>query len=150
MEQLQQTLISVAILVIPVLGVYLVALIKNKTKEITSRTNNNTLNQYLYLASDTIQTAVTSISQTYVDALKKSGQWNAEAQKEAFEKAKTLVLLQLSDATKKAISQAYGDLESYVDNSIEKYVNQTKSYYNVPAPQINIPIEEEKDEMPQL
>lgn len=126
MDKLQEVLIGFAIAVIPVLGLYTVAYLKQKTAEIQNRVNNDTINKYILMASDAIQSSVTSVFQTYVDTLKKNGKFDETAQKEAFNLAKEKSMSILSDTVKNAIKEVYGDLDQFVNIMIEKYISDQK------------------------
>ena len=70
-------------------------------------------------AVDIVLNAVRSVFQTYVESLKNSGNFTNEAQKIAFNLAKSLVLKQLSEDAKNYISKNYGDLEEWIRNQID-------------------------------
>lgn len=126
MEILQMIL---EIVVIPILGtltVYLVTLIKSKTKEITAKTENDTTDKYINMLSDTITKCVLATNQTYVDALKKDNAFTKEAQKEAFNMTLNAVLGVLNDEAKTYLTSAVGDLNSYIYTQIEAEVNKQK------------------------
>lgn len=115
---------------IPLLGVltaYAVSYLKVKQQELTSKTENATLNKYLYMLFDTVNTCVVATNQTYVDALKAEGKFDAEAQKIAFEKTYNAVLAILSDEAKTYITSAFGDLEQYLIKLIEESVKDNKA-----------------------
>ena len=78
-------------------------------------------------AVDIVLNAVRSVFQTYVEALKESGNFNADAQKIAFNLAKSIVLKQLSDNTKQYIATNYGDLEEWIRNQIEASIYKLKN-----------------------
>ena len=75
------------IVIIPLLGaltIYAVKWINAKTKKISKETDNETLNKYLKMLSETITKCVIATNQTYVETLKKQGKFDEEAQKIAF------------------------------------------------------------------
>ena len=74
--------------IIPLLGVltaYAVKYIQVKSAEITEKTDNALVDKYTVMLADTISACVLATNQTYVEALKKQGSFDVEAQKEAFE-----------------------------------------------------------------
>ena len=71
--------------------------------------------------------AVRSVFQTYVESLKASGSFNAEAQKTALSKAKDIALSQLGDDVKEYISSTYGNLDGWLTNQIESTINLLKN-----------------------
>ena len=78
-------------------------------------------------AVDIVLNAVRSVFQTYVESLKNSGNFTSEAQKIAFNLAKSLVLKQLSEDAKNYISKNYGDLEEWIRNQIEASIYKLKN-----------------------
>ena len=82
---------------------------------------------FLTQASDIVLSAVRSVFQTYVESLKNSGNFTAEAQKIAFNLAKNIVLKQLSEEVKTFIITNYGDLDEWIRNKIEASINLLKN-----------------------
>ena len=115
--------------VIPFLGVltmYLVQFIRLKSKEITDKTDSDLADKYIQMLTDTITTCVIATNQTYVEALKKQGKFDAEAQKEAFNLTYNAVMAVLTDEAKHYLAAIYGDLTAYITTRIEAEVNVTK------------------------
>lgn len=79
------------------------------------------------------EAAVKMTNQTYVDALKKAGAFDAEAQKVAFEKTKIAVLGLLNDEAKKAVIDTFGSLEKWIETKVESTVASNKKVEQVPA-----------------
>lgn len=115
--------------IIPLLGVltaYAVSYIKAKRDDLVEMSKNDILDKYINMASETIMACVIATNQTYVDALKAEGKFDAEAQEIAFRKTASAVLLILSDDAKKYLSEAFGDLEAYINTQIEAAVKSQK------------------------
>jgi transcriptional regulator len=74
----------------------------------------------------TIEDCVLATKQTYVETLKKNGEFDEAAQKEAFEKTKEAILNILNEDAKEYLNKAYGDLNTYITQKIESEVNLTK------------------------
>lgn len=106
--------------------IYLISLIKVKIQELKQKKNNDLYNKYLGMLEDTIVQCVLATTQTYVDSLKKEGVFDADAQKVAFTKTYTNVMKILSEEAKEYLTEALGDLETYVYNRIEANVKLTK------------------------
>ena len=126
-----QTLIPVIfqVCLIPLLAIltkYLVAWIQVKTKELTDTKDNEMFTKYMTLLSDTVINCVVTTNQTYVNALKEQGKFDAEAQKEAFNKTYEAVMRILTDDAKKYLSEVLGDLDLYINTMIESQVNFQK------------------------
>lgn len=113
--------------ILPALAALIIAFLKKKKEELENHINNETVNKYIDLADNIIETAVVSVNQTFTDALKKSGTFDTAAAAEAFEKAKQIVLSSLGDAAKGVLQDVYGDLNNYITARIEYYVKKNKS-----------------------
>lgn len=115
--------------IIPLLGVltaYAVKYIQVKSAEITEKTDNALADKYTVMLADTISACVLATNQTYVEALKKQGSFDVEAQKVAFNMTLNAVMEILSDDAKEYLSEAFGDLNSYITSQIEASVNVNK------------------------
>ena len=115
--------------IIPLLAVlttYIVKYIQVKSTEITEKTDNALIDKYTIMLADTISACVLATNQTYVEALKKQGSFDAEAQKEAFNMTLNAVMSILSEDAKEYLSEAFGDLNAYITSQIEASVNVNK------------------------
>lgn len=115
--------------VIPLLGLltaFVIKLVDKKSEEAKAKTDNETYKKYITMLTDTITDCVTATNQTYVDALKAQGKFDAEAQKAAFEQTYKAVLTILSEEEKKYLTSVVGDLNIYITNKIEAVVNTNK------------------------
>lgn len=115
--------------IIPLLGVltaYLVKYIQVKSTEISGKVDNDLADKYIAMLADTINNCVIATNQTYVEALKKAGAFDMEAQKTAFNMTKNAVLAILSDEAKRYLTNAVGDLNEYITQQIEAAVNVNK------------------------
>lgn len=115
--------------VIPLLGVlvgFLVNYLKAKTKDITVQNDNELLNKYITMLSNTVIDCVVATNQTYVEALKQKGEFDANAQQYAFKMTYDAVVALLSEDAKDYLTNIYGDLSLYITNMIEAEVNRNK------------------------
>lgn len=128
MKVLQQVFELVVYPVLSVGGIYLTYLISVKIKELKQKTNDDNAKKYLDMLNETIASAVLATTQTYVEALKKEGKFDLDAQKSAFAQTYEAVMKVLTDDAKKYIVTVVGDLETYVTNRIEAQVKLTKTY----------------------
>ena len=101
----------------------LTALVKGKIGDETAA-------RYLTGAIGIVDGAVKATYQTYVQALKESGDFDKEAQLAALEKAKYAALAQLSEDAKEYIRALYGDLDKWLETQIESRLYELK---NAPA-----------------
>ena len=115
--------------IVPLLGiitVYIVNYIKAKTAELNTSNTNEILVKYLTMLSDTVCDCVIATNQTYVNALKAQGKFDAEAQKVAFEMTYKAIIAVLSDDAKTYLTNMYGDLTVFITNMIEAEVNRNR------------------------
>ena len=68
-----------------------------------------------------------SVTQTYVDTLKKNGKFDQEAQLVALSLAKDEVLRELNTETRIFIETNYGSINDFVTTQIESTINLIKS-----------------------
>jgi hypothetical protein len=78
----------------------------------------------------TVTDCVTATTQTYVSSLKQENAFTKEAQQEAFNKSYTAIMEVLSEDAKEYLTEAYGDLSTYITNLIEAKVNRAKNESN--------------------
>ena len=138
MELLQQIF---QVCIIPLLGVlttYLVMFIKNKTEMLKKESDNELYQKYMDMLSETIVNCVIATNQTYVEALKNKNAFDAEAQKEAFNRTYDAVMSILSQDAIEFLNEAVGDLDTYIRKTIEAQVLVNKS--------LNRPREDENKE----
>lgn len=119
----------IELFLIPIAGlltVYLVVLIKNKTKQITDKTDSDLADKYINMLSDTITTCVMATNQTYVSNLKKDNMFDKEAQKTALNMTADAVKQILSADAQKYLNETYGDVSALILQKIEAEVAKNK------------------------
>lgn len=89
------------------------------TSHLDKKIENETTEKYVKFAVDAVYTAVEQTMQTYVSALKKSGEWNEETAQIAFNNAKVLALVTMGTTAQKVIIEMAGDLDTWLDAKIE-------------------------------
>ena len=115
--------------IIPLLGVltaFFVKWVNAKSQQIQSGIDDATLKKYMDMLTSTISDCVMATNQTYVEALKQQGKFDAAAQKEAFKLTSEAVMKILSAEAQEYLSTAVGDLNSYITKKIEAEVNINK------------------------
>lgn len=123
---LQEVLELLVYPVITIGGVYLTYLISVKIKGLKQELNDETADKYLDMLNNTISNAVLATTQTYVEALKKAGKFDEEAQKQAFQMTYDAIMKVLTDEARLYITEVVGDLDAYVTMKIESNVQVTK------------------------
>lgn len=81
------------------------------------------LNSIVSLTTDAVQATY----QSYVEALKGTDMWTAEAQETALNKALDTIKKQLTLESKEFITKNYGDIEVYLKTLIESILYQLKN-----------------------
>ena len=111
------------------LAKYICTLINNKINELQINEElkqYEKLNCYIDSAQDVISNAVLTVTQTYVESLKKAGNFNKEAQIEAKNMAMDIAHKLITENCKEAIITLYGDFDEYLDSAIESLVQCNK------------------------
>ena len=125
MNEIILSIISVVVtsVVLPLItlgGTKLIQLINQKIKD--EKTRN-----LLTGLSTIVERAVRSVTQTYVDSLKKSGKFDQEAQLVALSLAKEEVLKEINEETRAFIETNYGNINDFVTKQIESTINLLKT-----------------------
>lgn len=118
------------LVLIPILGIltkFIVDWLSAKSLEIQNKVNSDTADKYIAMLTDTITNCVVATNQTYVDALKKEGKFDAAAQEIAFQLTKEAVLTILNEEAKNYLSALYGDLDKFISYKIESEVKLNKA-----------------------
>ena len=111
---------SIVLPLISIAGAKLIQFINSKIK-------NNKAADLLTTATTIVINAVRSVFQTYVEALKKEGSFNKDAQVIALNKAKDIALTQMTDDVKDYLVTTYGSLDTWLDTNIEATINILKN-----------------------
>lgn len=106
---------------------FLIGFLAAKRDEIKSRTENDLAKKYVDMITDTITRCVIATNQTYVDTLKKQGNFDKEAQSLAFDMTYHAVVQILSEDAKAYIEESTGDMKIYLTQLIEAEVAKNKA-----------------------
>lgn len=118
------------LVLIPIAGIltkFIVEWLSAKSLEIQNKVDSDTADKYIAMLTDTITNCVVATNQTYVDALKKEGKFDAAAQEIAFQLTKEAVLTILNEEAKNYLSALYGDLDKFISYKIESEVKLNKA-----------------------
>lgn len=126
MQQIVSACVPVLCLLITAGGAYAVTLLRRETAKIQKQIDNETASKYMDMAVDAVEQAVAFTAQTFVDALKNSGGFTKEKQREAFQKSKDKALEILGDTTVAALGEIYGDFDAWIDTKIEQACRDLK------------------------
>lgn len=115
-------LVSVGILVLTNVFVYL----SNLSKEKIAKIENIKVREASYKLLDIITKCVSATNQEFVGDLKKEGKFDKDQQEEAWNKTKNKINKILDDESRGILEKAYGDLNSYINQSIEDEITNQK------------------------
>ena len=126
MEVLQNVLYAVIAAAVPVVTTFLCRWLASLYDGNKTKVKNEKVNAVLERVVDMIVSVVETTTSTYVKQLKEDNLFNADAQKEAFNKTFEAVQKQLTEESTKIIAETYGDVEIYLTNKIEQFVEELK------------------------
>jgi hypothetical protein len=118
------------LVIFPVLSaatIYFITWLKAKKQELLKKAKDETTKKYIEILDKTITECVLATSQTYVDALKKEGKFDAEAQKKALQMSFDAVMAILTDDVQEHLGDVIKDLGIYITNKIEAQIKASKS-----------------------
>ncbi len=115
-------LVSVGILVLTNVFVYL----SNLSKEKIAKIENIKVREAIDKLLDIITKCVSATNQEFVGDLKKQGKFDKDQQEEAWNKTKNKINKILDDESREILEKAYGDLNSYINQTIEDEVTNQK------------------------
>lgn len=127
-EFLTTLLQAVIIATVPVVAGCIGKGVKTLGQYLASKTENEQVKVYLKEAASAISTAVAHTSQTYVDALKKSGTFSKDNQEAALQKSLEEAKKLLTAEAAAFLRKAYGDLDAYLIANIEAEVRTQKLF----------------------
>ena len=125
-EFLQDIFLAVITAAVPVLTAYIIVLIRKVGDNAATNAESAAFKTYITEVTEAIAAAVAATNQTYVDSLKNAGKFDADAQKEAAQKALEACLASISPAVRDFIEDAYGDIREYLTTRIEAEVRKQK------------------------
>lgn len=95
-------------------------------KLITAKVKNEKLKYVVEDISNCVITSINYTNQTYVEALKAAGKFDANAQKEAKIQAINYTLEQLTESSKRILSSEGIDLQGMIEKQIEAKIAESK------------------------
>ena len=115
-------LVSIGILVLTNVFVYLSNLSKEKIEQI----ENKKVREASYKLLDIVTKCVSATNQEFVGDLKKEGKFDKDQQEDAWNRTKDKINKILDSESKEILEKAYGDLNSYINQTIEDEVKNQK------------------------
>ncbi len=94
---------------------------------LSTKIKNEKMSQMAQTATEIVVSAVKTVFQTYVDSLKKEGKFDKESQLTAFNKARNIVMAQMTNDVKQFIIKNYGDFDTWLSTQIEATIDSLKN-----------------------
>ena len=113
---------------VPVIVALLGFLVYYLCKKIAGSTENEFIKSLMDEIKDRVNDAVVFVNQTYVNALKKEGKFDLDAQKQAFNTAYQTIIETLSAEALDYIEAISGDSNKFLEVLIEKNVFEEKPW----------------------
>lgn len=109
-------------IILGIIGVVISGLGGLITYLINKFVKDNQLKTILNSLNDLVKNAVAEVYQTYVEALKKGGMFDANAQKEALERCLAVIKANMPKDVQKWLEANYASVEDYLKTLIEANV----------------------------
>lgn len=93
---------------------------------LNSKIKDENLRKHATAVTTIVSGAVQAVFQDFVEVLKKNGKFDEAAQKEAKERAITIINSQLTEELKKYIETNFGDITTWISNQIESTIYSLK------------------------
>lgn len=93
---------------------------------LNSKIKDQKLAKWSTAVTTIIFNAVQTVFQEFVDTMKKAGKFDAEAAKEAKERAYKIITGELTEDLRKYIEDNFGDMKEWIMNQIESAIYQLK------------------------
>jgi hypothetical protein len=126
LEVLQNVLYAVITAAVPVITGFVCKWLASLYENNKTHIKNEKAKVVLGQVSDMIAAAVETTTSTYVKELKAENLFTKELHKEAFNKTYETVKKQLTEESIKIIAEAYGNVDEYLTNKIEQFVEELK------------------------
>lgn len=97
------------------------------TKIISSKIKDQDIARFLLEAAEIIDSSVKSTYQTYVQSLKKQGDFDLSAQKVALNMATEKAKSQMSSKLSSFLEKTFGDITKWVEQKIESRIYELKN-----------------------
>ena len=115
-----QVILSIIGVVISAVGVIVTYLVNKYVSDAKLKNILTSLNNL-------VQNSVLEVYQTYVEALKKAGNFDAEAQKQALERCLALIKVNMPKELETWLKTNYSDIEGYLKSLIEAQIGFLKN-----------------------
>ena len=126
---LQNIVIEIAVILLTALGSWVLAKVKTL---VNTKVKNEKARELLGAATSAVTSSVKATFQTYVESIKGTDAWTKDAQITALRMAANTAKTQMSEEVRAYIAANFGDVDAWLENSIEAEIYTLKN--GVPAP----------------
>lgn len=120
----QNLVIEIVLAVVSAVSAWVLAKVRNL---INTKIANENTRKLADAATSVVCSVVKATYQTYVENIKGTDAWTAEAQKKALQLALDAAKAQLSEEVKKYITENYGDIDGWLTGQIEATIYSLKA-----------------------
>ena len=121
---LQNIVIEIAVILLTALGSWVLAKVKTL---VNTKVKNEKARELLGAATSAVTSSVKATFQTYVESIKGTDAWTKDAQINALRMAANTAKAQMSEEVRAYIAANFGDIDAWVENSIEAEIYTLKS-----------------------
>ena len=121
---LQNIVIEIAVILLTALGSWVLAKVKTL---VNTKVKNEKARELLGAATSAVTSSVKATFQTYVESIKGTDAWTKDAQINALRMAANTAKAQMSEEVRAYIAANFGDVDAWLENSIEAEIYTLKS-----------------------
>ena len=121
---LQNIVIEIAVILLTALGSWVLAKVKTL---VNTKVKNEKARELLGAATSAVTSSVKATFQTYVESIKGTDAWTKDAQITALRMAANTAKTQMSEEVRAYIAANFGDVDTWLENSIEAEIYTLKS-----------------------
>lgn len=121
---LQNIVIEIAVILLTALGSWVLAKVKTL---VNTKVKNEKARELLGAATSAVTSSVKATFQTYVESIKGTDAWTKDAQINALRMAANTAKTQMSEEVRAYIAANFGDVDAWLENSIEAEIYTLKS-----------------------
>ncbi len=120
----QDIVIEIAVIILTALGSWVLAKVKTL---VNTKVKNEKARELLGAATSAVTSSVKATFQTYVESIKGTDAWTKDAQINAPRMAADAAKAQMSEEVRAYIAANFGDVDAWVENSIEAEIYTLKN-----------------------
>lgn len=130
---LQNIVIEIAVILLTALGSWVLAKVKTL---VNTKVKNEKARELLGAATSAVTSSVKATFQTYVESIKGTDAWTKDAQITALRMAANTAKTQMSEEVRAYIAANFGDVDTWLENSIEAEIYTLKNGAPAPAAEV--------------